>query len=216
MLYGRPTKFVRHVTDESFVIEPQRYSIIPLWYTDSTIQREDQQDVNDKALALGSRISKNKVSQTMSPNNPDIPTHFYWGRVMLSFDDVFSPYVSGKWYNADGAEQNVNSYINIQPTNNFNNVNATDAGLQNQTATLQQIQLDDYFKHFVRISNKMTVYNENYVFGTRWQRVPGKCKRANPRMFFGLWIYNDAPRTATPADNALNYQLEQYFEEWAL
>lgn len=224
MLYGRPTKFIRHNVDEKHIIEPQRYSIIPIWYTatGSDVQYQDAEDVKHNKVALGSRITKSRVSQTLHPHDLDKPTNWYWGRLMLSFDDVYSPYINGngvpKFANnrdtsATWDKTGINSYINIKPANK-DVVNVDN--LANQAASIQDIKNDDYFKHFVRLSRKMVLFDQRYVFGDRYMRVAGKVKRGNPGMLFALWIYNDAERGNTPDDTAIEYHLEHYFEEWAI
>ena len=62
----------------------------------------------------------------------------------------------------------------------------------------------------------MTVFDQRPLMGERWQRVPSKVKRINLNTYYGLFIFNDAPRGATPADTQVKIDIKSYYEEMAL
>ena len=85
-----------------------------------------------------------------------------------------------------------------------------------QEATINDVRLDDYFKHFVPSLKKITVFEQRPLLSNRKMRIPKKVKRANDFTFYGLWVYNDSPRGESPSDTDIEIHLKQYFEEYAL
>ena len=75
--------------------------------------------------------------------------------------------------------------------------------------------LDDHIKHFVNLK-KVTVFDQRPLMGERWQRIPSKVKRGNEGMFYGLVIFNDSTRGATPADTQITIKIKSYWEELAI
>ena len=54
------------------------------------------------------------------------------------------------------------------------------------------------------------------MLGSRYMKVPAKVKRINPYTWYGLFIYNDSNRGATPADTQIKYRLKQTLKYYAL
>ena len=80
---------------------------------------------------------------------------------------------------------------------------------------IQEWLLDDQIKHFINLK-KVTVFDQRPLMGERWQRVPSKVKRANPFTYYGLFIFNDSTRGATPADTQVTLNIKSYWEEMAI
>lgn len=90
-LYGKTTKFVRHVRDNTYTVGPQRAMMIPFWYAKSDETRTDGQDKADTfGMPLGSVITKHKVETLVTPYTIE-PQKIYMARLKLSFHDVLAP-----------------------------------------------------------------------------------------------------------------------------
>jgi hypothetical protein len=219
-LYGKTTKTIRHNVTSNTVIEAQRARIIPLFYTDSSTVREDGQDVTDIKLALGSRLGKYKATQSIQISNPEFPNHFYWGMLKFSWADAFDPLVStalGQNTDFAHAGQNITSkgYLGGSRTASKLQLSFGSGQLNIQH---EDLMLDDLAKHFIRFGKRLTSYEQRYMFSERYMRVPGQVRRANPYTFYGIMILNDnkRPDSATSTTNILTYDLEAYFQEFAL
>ena len=96
MLYGKPTKHIRHVDEDDITLEPQRFYVHLFWmYHQSASARTDGDDLKDvKTCPLGSRINKHKVEVLVTPETIE-PQQLYIGRIKLSFHDVLAKPISG-------------------------------------------------------------------------------------------------------------------------
>lgn len=229
MLYGKPTKLVRHVDENEFTLEPERMYVHKFWkYDSSTTARTDGQDLeNNNNIPLGSRITKHKVTLTVTPETIE-PQKLYMGLVTLSFHDVYHPKVCGGRF--------VQASVGDTATENFADASEVDLGLfpddadsgatieveghntqreWNTSATISDVLLDDKLKHWVNLKN-VDLFDQRPLISDRWQRVPKKVKRINEGTFYGLVLYNDSDRGATPADTQLSFNIKSYFEEWAI
>ncbi len=52
--------------------------------------------------------------------------------------------------------------------------------------------------------------------GERWQRVPSKVKRINDGTFYGLFFFNDSPRSGDGSAEQLKISIKSYWEEKAI
>lgn len=217
--YGKTTKFVRHVTTDSVIIEPQRLVHIPFWFWDETVPAPvDGSDVTTKGMRRGSRVSKHKVGISVTPETND-PQRFFMGMLKFSFHDIYSPYVSGKlmrvgsYQDASPVTSNQTSYIRV-----WHDKTAQRVGFQTgqiDVTSIDTVRLDDFTKHFLRLKQGV-VLNQKPLVSDRFMKVPAKVKRINEGTYYGLWFFNDSPRGSVPADTQLTVDLKQYFEEWAL
>lgn len=218
MFYGKPTKFVRHVNDTSYTIGPQRAQIMPLWYTDSgATSRTDGQDLSELTMAVGSRIAKHKLEMLVTPYTVE-PQKLYYGFVKLSFHDIFAPSVCGTTfsltdYQTTPTGANATSHIQLVPDSSGDIINNMDTDVD--VSGIDTVLLDDYFKHWIRL-NKAVVFDQRPLMTDKRMRIPAKVKRCNPYTFYGIWMFNDAPRGATPADTQVDVNIKQYIEEWAI
>jgi hypothetical protein len=217
--FGKPTKLVRHVTDNTYTIGPQRAQIIPFWYYDSTAtSRTDGQDLADEfKMPEGSRITKHKLEMLVTPYTIE-PQKLFIGRVKLSFNDMYAPSVCGTKFSVSSYQTtptgaNATNYIQIYPDSNekANNNMTTDTDL----GGIDTVLLDDHFKHWINLK-KAIVYDQRPLMSDKFQRVPSKVKRVNKGTFYGLFVFNDSVRGATPADTQVDINVKQYLEEWAL
>ncbi len=222
MLYGKPTKHIRHADEDTITIGPQRMQTHIFWHTDVTnaTARVDGADLkDDKLLPLGSRINKHKLEILVTPETIE-PQQLYMGRIKFSFNDIFAPHVMGKTIGQTAYQTSVG---NLNATGYFHMFPSTLPGDKRVDVTtgdidiggIQDVKLDDHFKHFCSLK-KITVFDQRPLMGERWQRIPSKVKRANDYTFYGLWLFNDAPRGGTPADTQLTINLKSYWEEMAV
>jgi hypothetical protein len=217
--FGKTTKFVRHVTDQTYTIEPQRAQIIPFWYFDpNATTRTDGQDLSDEfTMPEGSKITKHKLEMLVTPYTVE-PQKIFLGRVKLSFHDLFSPQVCGTQFSLTDYQDtptgaNATSFIRIWPDSDYVPNNSMDS--DTDLSGIDTVMLDDYFKHFVGLK-KAIVFDQRPLMSDKFQRIPAKVKRINKGTFYGLWVFNDAPRGATAADTQIDINVKQYLEEWAL
>lgn len=220
--FGKPTKFVRHMTDENLTIEPQRVQIFQFWKMDADVSAYvDGQDVETKTIRLGSRVTKYHVDMTVQPETIE-PQRLYMGIIKLSFHDIFSPFISkiqpstSAWGTATTAFA-VTGYIPLGAFSDSTAFTVTNyASADVDIGDIQGVKLDDNFKHWIPRLKKIIVFDQNPLISSRFMKVPSKVKRGNHFTFYGLWIFNDSIRGATPADTQVKINIKQYLEEWAI
>lgn len=218
-LYGKPTKFIRHQMDTEYIIEPQRAMLIPFYYAKSDETRTDGEDKSDNyGMPLGSRISKQKLELLVTPETIK-PQKLYMQRLKLSFHDVLAPEVCGitidqSAYQGTVTKANVTSMLQFYP--DVDTKRAVHATGQIDTSGIDSVKLEDKLKHFLGSLKHTVVFDQRPLMSDRWQKIPAKAKRINDYTWYGLWVFNDSERGATPADTQLTLNVKQYLEEWAL
>lgn len=225
MIFGRPTKLIKHIHDTGQIeLDSQESLLVNFWHTDaSTSASVDGTNINEGednsgiALPLGSIVKRHKVTTTIEPVN-DNPINLYVGRVTLSFHDILAPQVCGQDFSSTGyqgtvTEANLTDYtqspIRFYPVNST--MKATWGSVVSASKDIDVIKLNDFYRHFVQFS-KITTFAQNPILGDRWQRIPKKAKRANPYTWTGLCFVNDS-RTA---GETVQIQIQQYLEELQL
>lgn len=217
--YGKPTLFIRHRPDVAqYVCEPQRAMHIPLWYN-STDKAAGTDGSIDTALSVktGSRITKHHLALEVIPETVD-PQKVYMATIKLSWHDVFNPYVMGEeigfdTYQGTVTETNKTAYIRVWPGDDI-----TDQIVEYQTGQIdmqeRDLAADKYVWHTLKTLRKFTVFNQMPLISERNMRVPAKVKRINPFTYYGLLVFNDAPRGGTPADTQVTFNVKNDFDEW--
>ncbi len=235
MLFGNPTKHIRHSNEEIEIIEPQRFYIHKFWaFHPGATTRTDGLDLSSAVgsdMPLGSRITKHKFDILISPETIE-PQQIYIGRIKLSFNDVFSSAICGGRFDQasyqDTSTEDFNVITNAICPELFPDDNATgtiqvkgftvankEIGGSSSGFGIQQWKLDDNIHHWINLK-KVTVFDQRPLMGERWQRIPSKVKRINEGCFYGLMIFNDSPRGATPADTQITVNMKDYIEEMAI
>lgn len=234
MLYGKPTKLVRHHDEDTLTIEPQRFEVHRFWaYNDTGTTRTDGLDLQDeKTIPLGSKISNHKMEMLVTPETIE-PQQIYMGTIALSFADIYHHSICGGRFEqasyGDTATENFAAKTNPISCNIFPDVSATDAvtfvnGHENPNREIggtgsgygiTELKLDDHFKHWVRLK-KLTVFDQRPLVSDRKQPIPSKVKRSNEGMFYGLFIFNDSQRGATPADTQITVNIKSSYTEMAI
>lgn len=232
MLYGKPTKHIRVANESSFTVGPQRFYILPFWrYASNATSRTDGLDLEDStSFPEGSIIKKHKLEILITPKTIE-PQQLYIGRVKLSFSDVLhESHCGGHWTQAsygdtatevftakttpvatglypDDAEA---SKYRVQGYSTESEIGGSGSG-----DGIQQLMLDDHIKSVLHLK-KVTVFDQRPLMGERWQKIPSKVKRINSGTFYGLFIFNDSVRGATPADTDVTVNVKSYIEEMAI
>lgn len=233
MLYGKPTKLVRHVDEASITLEPQRFYVHSFWrYSDQATARTDGQDLQDeKNYPLGSRIEKHKVEILVTPETVE-PQQLYIGRIKLSFTDVMNHAICGGHFVQasfqDTATENfqvISNAINpkLYPDDGETNIVRVGGGDQDNLEIggsgsgygITEWKLDDHIKHWIGLK-KVTVFDQRPLMGERWQRIPSKVKRINEGTYYGMFFFNDSPRGATAADTQIKINIKEYIQERAI
>lgn len=217
-LYGKTTKFIRHQTDQSYTVGDGETMQIPFWYAnDSATTRVDGQDLQDEfGMPIGSKITKHKLDITITPTTEN-PQEIYIGRLKLSFHDVLNEEICGMEFDATAYEtgyaatavSGAHSVVRFYPDKD--NHRAVHISAAYSADDINAILVEDKLKHFLGL-NKVVVFNQRPLMGSRWQKIPAKVKRINPYTWYGLVVHNASPTAAED----VTVRVKQYIEEWAL
>lgn len=235
MLYGKPTKYIRHVDESTLTIGPQRFQVFQFWKTNTNgaTTRTDGLDLkNEKIAPAGSKVISHKLEMLVTPETIE-PQQLYVGTIALSFADVFHPALCGGYFEQasyqDTATENFNVTSNAITPHMYPNYTATPelnvqcAAIETDTEIggsgsgygITEWKLDDLIKHWIRLK-KYTVYDQRPLVTDRKQPIPSKVKRFNEGTFYGLFIFNDAVRGATPADTQITVNIKSNWTEMAI
>lgn len=236
MLYGKPTKVIRHVDENTITLEPQRFYVHLFWKAGDTsvlTARTDGLDLEDeKGCPRGSRITSHRVEMTVTPEVDD-PQPFYMGLIKLSFNDVYSHPICGGRFDQnsykDTTTENFTAKTNpIGPhlwpdyisgdgdmiVKGHDAVNQ-EIGGSSSGMGIKEWKLDDHIHHWIKLK-KLYTLNQQPLLSERKQRIPKKVKRINEGTFYGLFLFNDSVRGATPADTQLTFNIKSQWTEMAI
>lgn len=222
MLYGTPTKHIRHIHDTGQIeLDAQERLLINFWHCDASraasadgTDIDEGEDNDGIALPLGSRVTRHKVTTTIEPSTIE-PQNIYIGKVSLSFQDILAPQICGQDFSSTGyqgtvTESTLTDYSTHQPLP-FHPNNADLKANWLSTATgpcdIDSVKLNELIRHFVTFK-KVTLFDQRPVMGERWQRIPKKTKRINPYTWEGLCIINDSQTVG----EVVQIQIQQYLE----
>ncbi len=235
MLFGKPTKHIRHSNEVTHTIEPQRFIIHTFWkFNNSATTRTDGLDLQatvGSLMPLGSRVTKHKMDILVTPETIE-PQQIYMGRIKLSFTDVMNFAICGGRFNQASVLDTTTMDFELITTpicpflfpddqnTNFTNVKGdnvanVEIGGSGSGQGIQDWNLDDHIKHWINLK-KVTVFDQRPLMGERWQRIPSKVKRINEGCYYGLMIFNDSTRGGTPADTQVTVNIKDYIEEMAI
>jgi hypothetical protein len=215
-LYGTPTKLVKSITDREYTIEPQRFQFIPFWKTDDTVSLSDGDNITDIEFPTGAKIVSHHVKQVLTPETVE-PQEIYMSLIKLSFFDWLSPAICGQniQITSGGTLSNEASQSNNLDFYTNYSERSLNEPTGDQTLDVDTIRNDDYLPHFLRLKSSY-VFDQNPLMGSRYMAVPKKCKRINPYTWYGLMIYNDSDRGATPSDTQIKYRIKQTLKAYVM
>lgn len=192
---------------------------IPFWWASADKAAGTDGSI-DTALTVkqGSIVTKHHIEMDVIPETVD-PQNLYLAFVKLSWHDIFNPYVMGVEYghtsyqDATPTSTNKTAYIRVFPTDD-----ATDQSVTYVTGQIdmqeRDLAADKFVWHTLKRLKKITVFNQQPLISSRSMKVPAKVKRANPYTYYGMLVFNDAPRGGTPADTQVTINLKNNFDEW--
>ena len=109
-LYGKTTKFARHVAENDITLEPQRFYALCLWRNKDNVTRTDGEDVTGVTCQTGSIIKRHKLEILVTPETIE-PQQLYIGRLKLAFHDIFArPICGGEWDQASYGDEATESF----------------------------------------------------------------------------------------------------------
>lgn len=215
-LYGKPTKFIRHVSEETQSIDAGEIRCFNFWRcADNATSRSDGQDIEHTQgveMPQGSRVTKHKLDILVEPSTIE-PQPLYLGRLTLSFNDVLAEPIMGQSFSSTGARGTVTEsntsgeYLRFYPDNSQNEAKHTGTWTQD----IEDYLLDDKMKHYINFK-KVNVFDQRPLISERFQRIPSKVKRINPYTWYGMIFHNDSET----AGETVKIRVKQYIEEWAL
>lgn len=235
MLYGKPTKLIRHFDQTTDTIEPQRFGVFKFWnYNPTYTTRTDGLDLQDeKEAPLGSKILNHRVEMLITPETIE-PQQIYMGIIALSFADVYHPSICGGRFTQPGGyldtateDFDANGSNPITPhlyplvtsdkvrVAGGDDVSDQEIGGSSSGYGITEWKLDDTIKHWIRLK-KVTVFDQRPLVSDRKQPIPSKVKRINEGTYYGIFIFNDAPRGATPADTQISIDIKSQWTEMAI
>lgn len=200
-------KFRRHLYETQYAVPANRCTIIPfLGYAGQNVesltgsQKRDLTSYSGDTVEYyptpyvidGSRVRYHKIDLLIRPttaSDADV-IEFYACRIACSFHDIKSGDVRGLQLNDQESPRWQNDAKNLSVT-------AAASSLDSNSPTLDWSKLSwdiSYpLKHWWRGMRKIVMAAGQPVSYYRTERVPPKCVRANPGMFFGQVIMNDSP-----------------------
>ena len=218
----------RHSMERVIEIEPQKSKIIPLliYYPDepyntnvdatSKITSSGSKVYPTVAVQEGSRVNAIHLDVTIEPKTGSSSqiTPFYVARCATSFHDVKGGNIYGLEPDGDTGkvkssdEESTPTIMDITATGN----GATGLQPPEMSLTKEQFDLGDIIKHWWTGVRKNVMYGGQPVIYNRWEKVPRKCKRSNPGMFYGMMIMNDGQAVSGDTDT-LRVTIKENFSE---
>lgn len=217
----------KHSIKREFLIEPNKSTIIPLLHYHPTEPLGQAITANSKIAAQGTkRYANTAVEDGSTVKNLHLEIQiepktmsssaildFYTARIATSFHDVKGDQIYGlEASTVDGKttltnEESSPATIEVSGTTGVDNIPTPELPL-----TKDMYDTGDVIKHWYKNVQKNVLYGGQPVLYNRWEKVPSKCTRSNPGMFYGLVIMNDATTTSDDTD-VLRVQIKEQFTE---
>ena len=220
----------KHSITRVIEIEPNKAAIIPLLHYNPTESTSVAFNASSKIAALGTKYYPNTgVQEGSTVKNVHLEIQiqpktlsssaiidFYTGRIMTSFHDVKGEQIYGL------TESSTEGKTAFTDENTSGDHSATVTEVSSATGqdnaqtfnamTKAQFDLGDVCKHWWKNIRKNVLYGGQPVIYNQWEKVPSKCTRSNPGMFYGLTIMNDAATTTDDTDT-LRVEIKENFTE---
>lgn len=217
----------RHSLERVVEIEPQKSKIIPLlaYYPSeglgttitatSKVTASGSKIYPTVAIQEGSRVNAIHLDVTIEPKTGSSSqiTPFYVGRVATSFHDVKGGNIYGLEPDGDTGKVKFSDEASTPSLSDvITSGGATTSNGPELSMTKESFDLGDIIKHWWRGVRKNVMFGGQPVVYNRWEKVPNKCKRSNPGMFYGMLIMNDASAVSGDTDT-LKVTIKQNFNE---
>ena len=220
----------KHSITRVIEVEPNKAAIIPIIHYNPTETTSVAFNASSKIAALGTKYYPNTAVQegsTVKNVHLEIQIQpktlsssaiidFYTGRIMTSFHDIKGEQIYGLTESAtDGKAMFTDEDTNgghTPTTQEVSPVTGQDNPVTFNPMTKNQFDLGDVCKHWWKNIRKNVIYGGQPVIYNQWEKVPSKCTRSNPGMFYGLTIMNDAATTSDDTD-VLRVEIKENFTE---
>ena len=220
----------KHSITRVIEVEPNKAAIIPLLHYNPTESTSVAFNASSKIAALGTKYYPNTgVQEGSTVKNLHLEIQiqpktlsssaiidFYTGRIMTSFHDVKGEQIYGL---TESSVEGKTAYTDedtsgghAATTSEISDVNGQDSTQIFTSMTKAQYDLGDVCKHWWKNQSKNVIYGGQPVVYNQWEKVPSKCTRSNPGMFYGLTIMNDAASTTDDTD-VLRVEIKENFTE---
>ena len=225
----------KHSLTRVIEIEPNKAAIIPLLHYNPTESSSVAFNASSKIAALGTKYYPNTgVQEGSTVKNLHLEIQiqpktlsssaiidFYTGRIMTSFHDIKgeqifglhpSSSIDGKAMFSSEDTSNTSTTPHSATLTEVSNADGQDNAQTFCPMTKNQYDLGDVCKHWWKNIRKNVLYGGQPVIYNQWEKVPSKCTRSNPGMFYGLTIMNDAASTTDDTDT-LRVEIKENFTE---
>lgn len=218
----------KHSIKRVIDIEPGKTAIIPLLHYNPTETTGVAINANSKVTAQGTKTYANTGVQdgsTVKNLHLEIQIQpktlsssaildFYSGRITTSFHDVAGGQIYGLEQSSqdDGKvrftdEASSPTYVEVS------NTDGQDLTVPVNGMTKQVFDFGDVIKHWWKGIKKNVIYGGQPVLYDRWEKVPAKCTRSNPGMFYGLILMNDSTVVSGDDTDVLRVEIKEQFTE---
>ena len=225
----------KHSLTRVIEVEPNKAAIIPIIHYNPTETTSVAFNASSKIAALGTKYYPNTgVQEGSTVKNVHLEIQiqpktlsssaiidFYTGRIMTSFHDIKGEQIyglhpsdtDGKTMFSDESTTNTSTTPHSATHQEVSDVNGQDTAIpQLPHMTKAQYDLGDVCKHWWKSQSKNIIYGGQPVIYNNWEKIPSKCTRSNPGMFYGLTIMNDAATTTDDTD-VLRVEIKENFTE---
>ena len=218
----------KHVITRIINIEPSKTAIIPLLHYNATESLGVAIDASSKVTAQGTKIYQNTGVQdgsTVRNIHLEIQIQpktlsssaildFYTGRITTSFHDLKGDQIYGLKASSvtDGKATFTDENASSETTQEVSPANGQDGTITVNPMVKSLFDQGDVIKHWWKNIRKNVIYGGQPVLYSAWEKVPAKCTRSNPGMFYGLILMNDSTSTDDDTD-VLRVEIKESFTE---
>jgi hypothetical protein len=139
---------------------------------------------------------------------------FYTGRITTSFHDLKGDQIYGLKASSvtDGKAAFTDEDATSETVAEISPANGQDGVITVNPMVKSLFDQGDVIKHWWKNIRKNVIYGGQPVLYSNWEKVPAKCTRSNPGMFFGLILMNDSTSTDDDTD-VLRVEIKESFTE---
>lgn len=217
----------KHSIKRVIEIAPGKTAIIPLLHYNETETTGVSINANSKVTAQGSKTYANTgVQDGSTVRNVHLEIQiqpktlsssaicdFYTGRITTSFHDIEGDQIYGLTPSTQNGKPKFTDEASSPTYVEVSNSAGQDNPVPVNNMTKEVYDFGDVIKHWWRNMRKNVIYAGQPVLYNRWEKVPSKCVRSNPGMFYGLIIMNDSTSTASDDTDVLKVEIKENFTE---
>ena len=222
----------KHSLTRTIDIEPGTSKIIPILHYNPTETTGVAVNANSKITAQGTKTYANTGVQDGSTvknvhleiqiqpktQSSSAILDFYTGRITTSFHDISGGQIFGlEKSSQDDGKATFSNETGTTPTlSEVSNTDGQDNLPVSMPMSKTMYDLGDVIKHWWRGVRKNVIYGGQPVLYDSWEKVPSKCSRSNPGMFYGIFIMNDSQIQSADDTDVLRVEIKESFTELPL